>query len=51
MTTPCTVATYLLRRLHELGVNHLFGVPGDYILDFLDQVVAGPLAWIGTATS
>ena len=48
MTTPCTVATYLLRRLHELGVNHLFGVPGDYILDFLDQVVAGPLAWIGT---
>src|SRR5512136_1682057 len=48
MTTPCTVSTYLLQRLHELGVNHLFGVPGDYVLDFLDQVIAGPLAWVGT---
>jgi len=48
MTTSCTVSTYLLQRLKELGVNHLFGVPGDYVLDFLDQVVTSPIAWIGT---
>ncbi len=48
MATRFTVSDYLLQRLHELGVNHLFGVPGDYVLDFLDRVVAGPIAWIGT---
>lgn len=44
----CTVSRYLLQRLQEAGVDHLFGVPGDYNLDFLDEVVASPLKWIGT---
>jgi TPP-dependent 2-oxoacid decarboxylase len=48
MPTTCTVSTYLLQRLKEVGVQHLFGVPGDYVLDFLDQVVTSPLAWVGT---
>ncbi len=48
MPTESTVSTYLLQRLKELGVNHLFGVPGDYVLDFLDQVIESPLAWVGT---
>ncbi|MFK8848713.1 alpha-keto acid decarboxylase family protein [Streptomyces sp. Ac-502] len=44
-----TVADYLLRRLRELDVEHLFGVPGDYNLGFLDQVTAFPgLTWVGT---
>jgi indolepyruvate decarboxylase len=42
-----TVSRYLLRRLHEAGVNHLFGVPGDYVLDFLDEVIASPIRWVG----
>jgi len=33
-----TIGDFLLRRLHELGINHLFGVPGDYNLAFLEQV-------------
>ena len=35
-------------RLHELGIEHIFGVPGDYNLAFLDDVVAHKnLKWIG----
>ncbi|MEM8953822.1 MAG: thiamine pyrophosphate-binding protein [Verrucomicrobiota bacterium] len=43
-----TVGTYLLERLHELGLRHVFGVPGDYVLDFLDRVVESPMEWVGT---
>jgi indolepyruvate decarboxylase len=45
-----TVARYLLDRLAEIGVRHLFGVPGDFNLLFLDEVLAHPtIHWIGTA--
>ncbi len=44
----CTVSRYLLHRLHEVGIRHLFGVPGDYVLDFLDEVIASPIQWVGT---
>ena len=43
-----TVSRHLILRLQEIGIRHLFGVPGDYNLDFLDEVVAGPLQWVGT---
>lgn len=32
------VVTYLTTRLQQLGVNHLFSVPGDYTSDFLEIV-------------
>lgn len=44
----CTVSRYLLHRLQEAGIRHLFGVPGDYVLDFLDDVIASPIKWVGT---
>lgn len=45
-----TVTHYLLSRLRELGVDHLFGVPGDYNLAVLDEVVdAAGIEWVGTA--
>ncbi len=44
------VGNYLLDRLAELGVNHLFGVPGDFNLQFLDDVLAHPdISWVGNA--
>lgn len=44
------VGDYLLDRLHELGVTEIFGVPGDFNLQFLDHVVAHPgIRWIGSA--
>ncbi len=48
MSTSYSVSNYILDRLHEAGVGHLFGVPGDYVLDFLDHVITSPIAWVGT---
>ncbi|MET9874660.1 thiamine pyrophosphate-binding protein [Actinacidiphila glaucinigra] len=48
--TPAIVADHLLDRLADLGVSHVFGVPGDYNLAFLDRVLAHPrMTWVGTA--
>ncbi|WP_338557352.1 alpha-keto acid decarboxylase family protein [Erwinia sp. E_sp_B04_7] len=45
-----TVGQYLLCRLHEAGIGHLFGVPGDYNLQFLDEVINSPdIGWTGCA--
>jgi indolepyruvate decarboxylase len=33
-----TVADYLAQRLYEIGVGHLFSIPGDYIVPFLQRV-------------
>lgn len=42
------VADYLLDRLAELGLDRLFGVPGDYTLAMLDRVVSHPtVEWVG----
>ncbi|MFH7825158.1 alpha-keto acid decarboxylase family protein [Kluyvera chengduensis] len=50
MTTSYTVADYLLDRLADCGVDHLFGVPGDYNLQFLDHVIAHrQIRWVGCA--
>ena len=43
-----TVGRYLIDRLAEVGLRHLFGVPGDYVLDFMDRVVASDIALVGT---
>jgi TPP-dependent 2-oxoacid decarboxylase len=48
MNKNYTISRYLLSRLHEIGIKHIFGVPGDYILDFLDEVIASPIQWVGT---
>nr|CBX81355.1 putative decarboxylase [Erwinia amylovora ATCC BAA-2158] len=45
-----TVGDYLLTRLNEIGISHLFGVPGDYNLRFLDHVIDHPdVDWVGCA--
>lgn len=43
-----TIGDFLIRRLKEAGIRHLFGVPGDFNLLFLEQVQADrELKWIG----
>ncbi|ELQ9164567.1 alpha-keto acid decarboxylase family protein [Salmonella enterica] len=50
MQNPYTVADYLLDRLAGCSIGHLFGVPGDYNLQFLDHVIDHPtLRWVGCA--
>ena len=43
-----SIGNFLLRRLQEAGVRHLFGVPGDYNLGLMQQLEdRGEPAWIG----
>ena len=44
---PC-IGEYLIERLWELGVRHIFGVPGDYVLGFYDMLVRSDIEVIGT---
>ena len=37
----------MLQRLHQYGVHHLHGVPGDYSLPFLKHIKESPVKWIG----
>jgi TPP-dependent 2-oxoacid decarboxylase len=49
MTSPeITVGGYLLARLKQIGVDHLFGVPGDFVLGFLNQVLKSDVTYVGT---
>ena len=49
MTTPYSVGAYLIDRLKELGIGHVFGVPGDYGFPFMDRIEADrDIAWVGT---
>lgn len=33
-----TIGDYLIKRIKELGIKHVFGVPGDFNLQFLEQI-------------
>jgi TPP-dependent 2-oxoacid decarboxylase len=46
--TGQTIGDYLIARLHALGVGHVFGIPGDYVLGFYDQLVASDLKVVTT---
>ncbi|MFI1767630.1 thiamine pyrophosphate-binding protein [Streptomyces sp. NPDC020800] len=51
VTPACTVARYLALRLAELGITHLFGVPGNHLGPFLTTLRAeGDIEWVGTPT-
>jgi indolepyruvate decarboxylase len=43
-----SIGNFLLRRLQEAGIRHIFGVPGDYNLELMQQLEdRGEPAWIG----
>lgn len=45
-----TVGAYLATRLHQLGVDHVFGLPGDFNLSLIDEMLTvDALTWVGTA--
>ena len=48
--TGHTIGDHLAGRLAEVGVGHVFGVPGDYTLALLDHLAGHPdLTWVGCA--
>lgn len=44
---PVDVAEYLFRRLKEVGVQSVHGLPGDYNLVALDYIPKVGLNWVG----
>jgi TPP-dependent 2-oxoacid decarboxylase len=45
---PDNVGAYLIERLQSLGVSHVFGVPGDYVLGFFKQLSDSQLNLVTT---
>jgi len=43
-----TIGDFLVRRLQESGIGHVFGVPGDFNLELLRQIEDAGLKWVGT---
>ncbi|KAL4804615.1 thiamine diphosphate-binding protein, partial [Aspergillus unguis] len=46
-TNTIPLAEFLFKRLHQLGVDSIFGLPGDYNLQLLDYIAPSRLHWIG----
>src|SRR5215831_16936320 len=39
MSQQSNVSSFLIERLYDYGVRHIFGVPGDFILGFYHQLI------------
>jgi len=48
MKTSPSIGDYLIQRLYAHGVRHVFGIPGDYVLGFYDQLARSKLRLINT---
>ena len=51
MQQETTIAQYLLDRLKKEGVEHIFGIPGDYVIKFFGEIEKrGDFKIIGTCS-
>ncbi|HEX5186038.1 MAG TPA: thiamine pyrophosphate-binding protein, partial [Nitrososphaeraceae archaeon] len=48
MNIETTVGEYLINQLYSLNIKHIFGIPGDYILGFYDQLSKSKIKTITT---
>ena len=48
MNDSYTIGTLLLDRLYKLGLHHIFGIPGDYVLTLYKLIEESPIRHIGT---
>jgi indolepyruvate decarboxylase len=42
-----TIGQYLIERLQALGLRHVFGIPGDYVLGLYKMLEASPIDLVG----
>jgi len=49
MQSGTTISEYLIKQLYDHGVRHIFGIPGDYSLSFIDLLQHGPIKFINTS--
>lgn len=43
-----TIGQYLLDRLYDMGIRHIFGIPGDYVLKFYKMIEKSKIKHVGT---
>ncbi|HET8721343.1 MAG TPA: thiamine pyrophosphate-binding protein [Nitrospira sp.] len=48
MEKNATIGSAVIDRLHQLGVRHIFGIPGDYVLSLYQLIERSPIRHIGT---
>lgn len=48
MTSSPTIGSAVIDRLHKLGIRHIFGIPGDYVLSLYKLLETSPIRHIGT---
>ena len=44
-----SIGAYLIKCLKNYGIKHVFGIPGDYVLDFYDMLDKSTIKLVGTA--
>ncbi|MFN4259492.1 MAG: alpha-keto acid decarboxylase family protein [Gemmataceae bacterium] len=47
-STAPTIGEYLIERFQKLGVGHVFGIPGDYVLTFFKMIEDSGMQLVGT---
>lgn len=50
MTKETTISEYLIQSLQNAGVEHIFGIPGDYVIKFFSELEKSPIETIGTCS-
>ncbi len=45
---PPMIGEYLIRRLQDYGIRDVFGIPGDFVLQFYGMLQESPIRVIGT---
>lgn len=48
MDSNHTISSYLIDCLYKNGIDHIFGVPGDYVLGFYKELDKSPIEVINT---
>ncbi|WP_298869075.1 thiamine pyrophosphate-binding protein [uncultured Gimesia sp.] len=43
-----TIGSYLIQRLQDYGISDMFGIPGDFVLQFYGMLEDSPIRIIGT---
>src|SRR5580704_9008673 len=46
-TDEQTIGGYLIKRLREYGIEHVFGIPGDFVLQFYAMLDDSPIEMVG----
>jgi indolepyruvate decarboxylase len=47
-TSDFSIGEYLIHRLLDYGIGHVFGIPGDYVLSLYGMLEKSPLVTVGT---